>query len=124
MSVRAKWHNATIEIDESDPFADDAIVTAPMAMPVSVSAVGVPIDLSGDDATLVARLSENMNAQVALDLDCPIRWEADASCYACPVSQAGNDTPAGKLCTLAREQESILTMLAARKHGFRRQQGS
>lgn len=118
MSVKARWHNTTVAIDDSDPFADDA---APVMVPVRVREVGLPLDLSGDNATLVARLSENMNEQEALGVDCPIRWEADASCHACPVSQAGNGTPAGTLCTLAVEQEGILTMLAVRKHGLGRQ---
>lgn len=118
MSVRARWHNAVVEIDDSDPFADSA---PPIVVPVRVHDAGLPIDLSGDDATLVARLSVNMKEQVALGVDCPIRWEDDASCHACPVSQAGNGTAAGSLCTLAVEQESILTMLAVRKHGHGQQ---
>jgi hypothetical protein len=40
MGVRAKWHTATVAVDDTDPFADDTTIEQAVHVPT----VGLPID--------------------------------------------------------------------------------
>lgn len=101
-----------MEIADDDPFAEEEV-------PIRVQEVGLPIDLTGESAELSQRLAVNLKAQSDLynqGVDCPLRWEDEVACSACPVAQA--DGPHGRLCSLAKEQESITSLMAARRHGL------
>lgn len=119
MSVKAVWHSGTTtpaDVDE-DPFGDvPSAVT--VATPVSVPSVGLPIDLGGDEASLSRRLVELLDKEAQLDaegLTCELKWDRQVTCLACPLGDKG------PLCALGREQETVSTTLAVRRHGERRQ---
>lgn len=119
MSVKAVWHSGAavaVEADE-DPFGDVPSATI-AATPVSVPRVGLPIDLGGDEASLSRRLVELLDKEAQLDtegLTCELKWDRQVTCLACPLGDKG------PLCALGREQETVSTTLAVRRHGERRQ---
>jgi len=111
VTVRPSWHSVAVEIDDSDPFADDFDV------PVRVSEVGTPIDLTGDTAKLSGALASNVQQQSELygqGVDCQLRHHPEVVCHACPVYQGERNSPAGQLCRLMREQETLTTLIAVR----------
>lgn len=115
--IKARWSNATVEIDESiDPFAEDAEVHVP--------SVGVPIKIGMEEASLDDRLRETLRVEGALDAEgvtCAIKDLPNTSCFACPLYEGGDmATKQGALCRVGREQESIVTLLAVQRHGGRR----
>lgn len=112
MSVKARWTEAVVDVDDSDPFAE-------ALTPVRVKEVGVPIKLDGEVASLDRRLVENVQSQNTLynqGIDCALRWQADVTCSACPVYHGDEKDSSALLCRLAREQETILTTLAVQRH--------
>lgn len=117
MSVRASWHTATVEIDDSDPFADDT----PLEEAVHVPTVGLPIDVNASKASLDARLADTLRAEARLagrGATCEIKWSSASTCFACPLyAGAEGEDAMARLCRLGREQDSLLTLLAIRKHG-------
>jgi hypothetical protein len=120
VGVKATWHaDVAVDVDDSDPFADEAD-DAP-SLPVRVSEVGVPIDLSGDDGPkLSERLTENIQRQSALfnaGVDCDLRWNSAVTCHACPLYAGEKDSQHGELCRLAREEEVLSTLLVVQARG-------
>lgn len=106
MRARADWHQAELVVDDLDALFEPA---------ERIEDVGVPIRLSGDQAELAAELVDLVHREKQLrgaGVDCAIRNLADTSCSACPI--AGR---AGELCTNARRQEQLLTLLAVLEHG-------
>jgi hypothetical protein len=111
VTVRPSWHSVAVEVDDSDPFGDD------FELPVRVNEVGTPIDLTGDTAKLSGALATNVQQQSELyaqGVDCELRWQDGVICHACPVYQGEHNTPAGHLCRLMREQETLTTLIAVR----------
>lgn len=107
MTARANWFVAEVEglDDEPDPFA----------MPVEE--VGERIDLSDPLGGLRLRLVELLRREGNLDaggVTCAIKGRTDTCCHACPMSEAHiRDSTLGVLCRLGREQERVLTEIAA-----------
>lgn len=116
MTVKARW-GAAVDIDVSaDPFADEELL---------IPNVGTPIDLSGGEASLDARLAETLHVEASLfneGVTCKVKDHQGTSCFACPIYQ-GDDLASrhGTLCRLGREQQQILTHLAVRQNGGRRE---
>lgn len=120
MGVKASWHTADVMIDDADPFADDT----PLDEAVHVPTVGLPIDVNADRASLDARLADTLRMEGRLSdqgVTCEIKWSPEATCFACPIYQGDDGEHAhARLCRLGREQDTLLTLLAIRKHGERR----
>lgn len=111
MSVRPSWHSVAVEVDDSDPFADD------FELPVRVNEVGTPIDLTGDTGKLSQALTSNVEQQSRLyaqGVDCDLRWQPEVTCLACPIYKGDENTAHGRLCRLMREQETLTTLIAVR----------
>jgi hypothetical protein len=114
MTVKPSWHTVAVEVDDSDPFADD------FSLPVRVNEVGTPIELTGETAKLSEALTVNVQHQSRLyheGVDCDLRWNNSVTCLACPLYQGAQDTPHGHLCRLMREQETLTTLLVVRGRG-------
>jgi hypothetical protein len=104
--TRAQWFTETLVIDdELDPFA------AP------IEEVGERVDLRDPQAADELRLHELLRREGVLfanGVSCPIKDRPDTTCHACPVSRAHDkEAELGALCRVGREQESVLTRLAA-----------
>lgn len=100
MAVQANWHNADLEVDDSDPFA--------------VEQEGLPIDLDNDVATLSRRISRSVEKEGRLaerGVTCGIKDSAGTSCWSCPVYKGGTTHSLASLCRLGREQERLVTRL-------------
>lgn len=118
MATRTRWHRLDVDVDDSDPFADQAPLRPAK---LKVPEVGRPIDLSGDQARLKERLSQTLSEEGDLDaigINCSLKWDNAISCFACPLYQGDEEqAPMAKLCRLGREQETIVTHLAIAEHG-------
>jgi hypothetical protein len=120
MGVRAKWHTATVAVDDTDPFADDT----PIEQAVHVPTVGLPIDLHASEQAYHARLSESLRHEARLHTQgasCDIKLHDDTTCFACPLYEGDQgDSPKAKLCRLGREQDTLITLIRVRQHGQQR----
>lgn len=103
---KARWHDATVMVDDLDPFGEQD---------VNVTEVGTPIDLSGPEPQLNRKLVDLVQREGEL-LDqgksCSIKDVRGASCFCCPLFGSQ-----GELCTVSRAQQEIVTLLAIRRHG-------
>jgi hypothetical protein len=120
MGVRAKWHTATVAVDDTDPFADDT----PIEQAVHVPTVGLPIDLHASEQAYHSRLSESLRHEARLHTQgasCDIKLHDDTTCFACPLYEGDQgDSPKAKLCRLGREQDTLITLIRVRQHGQQR----
>jgi hypothetical protein len=115
MTVTARWHSVVVDEDDADPFADEAPLRPAQ---VHVPSTAKPIDLTGDEPRLSARLTETLKEEGALDaigINCSLKWDKEISCFACPMYSGDEVSPMGKLCRLGREQERLVTLLAIAK---------
>lgn len=121
MSVQAQWGTVQVEFDNSDPFGEET----PIERAVHVPSVGLPIDVNAPVATLEARLAESLRFEAQLadrGALCDIKQHEWSTCFACPLYEGDGDGDAAKLCRLGREQDTILTLLAVRRHDGQRRQ--
>jgi hypothetical protein len=120
MGVRAKWHTATVAVDDTDPFADDTTIEQAVHVPT----VGLPIDLHAPEQAYHARLSESLRYEARLYAEgtsCDIKLHDDMTCFACPLYEGDQgDSPKAKLCRLGREQDTLVTLIRVRQHGQQR----
>lgn len=105
---RADWFVGDFDVDDlgiPDPF------DAP------VEEIGELIDLSDRKAILRSRFAELLAREGVLHekaVTCEIKDLDDTCCSACPVSKARDPkVQLGSLCRIGREQEEVLTELAA-----------
>lgn len=112
MAIRTDWHE--------DAVKDDSPGIDPFAMPSSVAVVATPtlgIDMS------IEQLQERVRALVQrekklfdMGIDCPIKWNASATCLACPFNESHDaDSLKGMLCKVGCEQERAETTLIAKR---------
>jgi hypothetical protein len=105
--AQANWHvEAVADLDdEPDPFA------------VPIEEVGKRIDLSDARGLLELRIVELVMREGICEqqgITCALKLHSDTCCHACPVSQAHNsEDPLSILCRIGREQEKVLTEMAA-----------
>ena len=120
MTVRANWHLATVDVDDSDPFADDVSIEEAVHVPT----VGLPIDIHASKESYEVRLSETLRYESRLfneGVDCEIKLHDDMTCFACPLYEGDRgDTPKARLCRLGREQDTLITLIRVRQHGAQR----
>lgn len=105
--VQARWFIDQLDVGEEDPW--------------EAAVEGKPIDLSGDEGSLSARLAELAVKESRLwgnDVTCDLKERADTCCHACPVTQVNNtDNALSLLCSLGREQERVAMRLAVLRRG-------
>lgn len=115
MSVKARWSRVDLTIDDDgDPFADDA------PREVHIPTVGLPIDVNASEGSLAGRLKNTVRVEndlAQLGAFCELKGMPDTTCFACPLYEGDGDTPQAHLCRLGREQDTLITLLAVRKHG-------
>lgn len=102
-AIKANWHLPPVADADEDPFA------AP------IESVGVPIRLDADRAELNREFVALVRREQELANDgtrCAIKDADQTSCHVCPV--AGRH---GELCTIGRQQETALTLMAVLEHG-------
>jgi hypothetical protein len=112
-AVQARWSQPAVDIPDGDPFAPTPSTASPRR---KIEEVGTPIDVSGERATLNARLARLVDREGELyqvGVECAIKNRDDTSCHACPISQSEADTPLGELCRIGCKQEVACTALAA-----------
>jgi hypothetical protein len=120
-SVRARWGLDDLAVDGSDPFLGLEPSQPDDPEPIDVRDVGMPIDLTGDVATLKADLDQRLIALMREEtqlyergVTCDIRHRPQTTCLACPV--ASEDGPMGRLCSNGRESDRVSTAMVALRH--------
>jgi hypothetical protein len=105
--VQARWGIQNLDLGDEDPW--------------EAAVEGKPIDVSGDEGTLSARLAELAAREARLweqGVRCALKERADSCCHACPVTQLNNPESAiSLLCKIGREQERVAMRLAVVLHG-------
>jgi hypothetical protein len=80
-----------------------------------------PVDLTTEEDELLRLLGlthRTQNQMLGEGTDCPIRWDPETSCLACPLSEADNPG-SGKcqICRTSTQEEHLETVLAAKQSG-------
>lgn len=110
MAIKAEWHFGieAPKAEEYDPLSD-ASYMAPIP----------PIDVTTPEPELHEHLRDLIRQEGALyneGITCPIKWDSEVTCLACPVSEEKDpESPKGKLCRVGHEEERVLTVLKAQK---------
>lgn len=108
MATKAHWFQPVVDELDDDPFA------------LPIEKVGVPIDLGGQVAELSMEIVELVSEVKRLHdhgVRCPILQMSDTACHICPISEHGQNTPKGELCSVGRRLELACTRLAVVEDG-------
>jgi hypothetical protein len=80
-----------------------------------------PVDLDTDETELFRLLGlthKSQNRMFGDGIDCPIRWNPETSCLACPLSEADNPSSSKcQLCRTSTQEEHLETVLVAKQSG-------
>lgn len=111
MSVKAKWHEEDLGVDDTDPFL---AYGKQEQLDVDVRDAGKPIRLD-DPPALTRELHELMAREAVLagkGVTCSLKDRSDTTCSVCPVRSTDGTQALSQLCTVGCDQERVLTRLA------------